>query len=58
MNSDTACECLRRLLCAVLQRTGFDATSPDALAELEDKVLLRGLAGTEFRNSWADPCRT
>jgi len=41
MDGPLAEECLRRLICTVLRRSGFDAGSPDALAELEDKVLMR-----------------
>jgi len=40
MNDELSQECIRRLICTVLRRTGFDATSPDALIELEDKVLM------------------
>lgn len=41
MDEGLAQECVRRLICIVLQRSGFDAASPDALVELEDKLLMR-----------------
>lgn len=41
MNAELAYECLRRLICSVLRRSGFDAASPDALVELEDKMGMR-----------------
>lgn len=57
MDEPLAQECVRRLICTVLERTGFDAASPDAIVELEDKVYLLLAGLLELAHQYAELAR-